>query len=414
MSWSGSSLLAVVRDGIWRLLVLAGVAWLAIGWSVLRLEPADIVTVAGPVVLFGALTEALRAFAGAKTWWLNAGMALLFAATGVVLLAEQDSSYTTPAALIGWYLMVRGALDVAVAMMTRETDRVWGLLMVVGVLEAGLGFFAASPLSRTADLVVVIVGALAMLRAEADLVTGLRLRDVRAARADILELSPERALGVAGYSAGRSDYESEPARSRARHRAQPRSTAAALSALDGSGSATGGNPATGRLGSGGAATWPGTPGAGTPGAGTPGSGTPGAGTPGASTPAPSSGGGTGGGTAAGNTFHDEVLRTTADLDTMLALAGVTGAGAGAHLVDYDLPEVPDTPEGVELPDDARTAGEDRSGETAVRSDAAPADRAPDRPEDGGLPILDPTTRSPHESPDLDDTAISAGGGHRAD
>jgi hypothetical protein len=50
------------------------------------------------------------------------------------------------------------------------------------------------------------------------------------------------------------------------------------------------------------------------------------------------------------TFHDEVLRTTADLDVMLALAGVTGAAVGAHLPEVDdLPEVPDTPEGVELP-----------------------------------------------------------------
>ena len=79
MLWSGSSPLAVVRDGMWGLLMFAGVAWLAIGWSVLRLEPTDIVSVAGPVVLFGALTEALRACAGTRTWWLNAGMAVLFA-----------------------------------------------------------------------------------------------------------------------------------------------------------------------------------------------------------------------------------------------------------------------------------------------------------------------------------------------
>ena len=79
--------------------------------------------------------------------------------------------------------MVRGAVDVAVAMLTRDSDRVWGLLMVVGVLEAGLGFFAASPLSRSADLVVVVLGGLGLLRAVADLVTALRLREVAAPRA---------------------------------------------------------------------------------------------------------------------------------------------------------------------------------------------------------------------------------------
>ena len=213
---TGSSPLAAVqssmRGGMWGWLMFAGVAWLAVSWSVLRLEPADVVHVAGPVVLFGALTEALRACAGARTWWMNAGMAVLFAVTGCVLLAEQSSSYTTPAALIGWYLMVRGAVDVAVAVMTRESDRIWGLILVVGVLETGLGFFAASPLSRTADLVVTVLGGLGLLRAVADLVTGLRLREVRAQRAGVLELSEERAAGLTGYTAGIDDYEAAPRR----------------------------------------------------------------------------------------------------------------------------------------------------------------------------------------------------------
>jgi uncharacterized membrane protein HdeD (DUF308 family) len=357
MESTGPSPLAVLRDGMWGWLMFAGVVWLAVSWSVLRLEPADIVHVAGPVVLFGALTEALRACAGARTWWMNAGMAVLFSVTGVVLLAEQSSSYTTPAALIGWYLMVRGAVDVAVAMMTRETDRVWGLLMVVGVLETGLGFFAASPLSRTADLVVTVLGGLGLLRAVADLVTGLRLREVRAQRANILDLSPERAAGLTGYSAGIEDFESAPARGRPRHRA----AATPVSRVETTGQAMWSSgpstPATGASGGGPAAVAePGLAAAGgmaaagyTMGGGhteQPGPvivpGAAGSGGPvftGGSSGAPSAATG-------GDSFHDEVLRTTADLDAMLALAGVTGAAVGAHFDDHDLPPVPDTPEGV--------------------------------------------------------------------
>jgi uncharacterized membrane protein HdeD (DUF308 family) len=307
---------------MWALLLFAGVAWLAIGWSVLRLEPANIVTAAGPVILFGALTEALRACAGTRTWWLNAGMAVLFLATGVVLLAERESSYTTPAALVGWYLMVRGTLDVAVAMLTRESDRVWSLLMVVGVMETGLGFFAASPLSRTADLMVVVVGGLGLLRAVADVVTALRLRETRQARSHVQELPPERALGLTGYSAGMADYESAPPH-KPRHRAQPRSSSG-LAALSRDAGALSG--AAGALAGGaGAETamWPGGP---------------------AETRV------TGGGTAA-----DAVPGALPAAGGMAAAgyvaagAGVTGAGVGAHLDDYEMPAVPDTPEGVEAP-----------------------------------------------------------------
>jgi hypothetical protein len=376
MSWSGSSPLAVLRDGMWGLLMVAGLVWLAAAWSVLRLEPGDIVHVAGPVILFGALTEALRACAGARTWWINAGMAVLFAVTGAVLLAEADSSYTTPAALVGWYLMVRGAVDVAVAMMTRHTDRIWGLLMVVGVLETGLGFFAASPFARTAELVVLVLGGLGVLRAVADLTTGLRLREMRAARADVLELSPERAAGVAGYSAGLSDFDAQPWRPRPRHRAAPRRP--------------GGGPAAARQ-----PMWPGGPGTATEA------------TAGGGTAADTVAGGlaaTGGMAAAGyvaaegsapagDTFHDEVLRTTADLDAMLALAGVTGAGVAAHLPDYDGPEVPDTPEGADPAVGASTEAEtDRPTEAPAAATAA-------EPGEAGATAA---------TPDRDDTPVSGG------
>jgi hypothetical protein len=366
MLWSGSKPLTVVRENMWGFLLFAGVAWLAISWSVLRLDPTDIGDVAGPVILFGALIEAVRALAGTRTWWLNAGMAGLFAITAVLLLADGDSSYTTPAALIGWYLMVRGAADIAVSMMSRETDRIWGLLMVVGVLETALGFFAASSWSRTADLVVTVLGGLALARGIADLVASLRLREAVPVRADVLDLPPERAAGVEGYSAGLTDYAERPARTGPRHRAPSRSSgrtssAAGLSAL----SARGGNRAE---------------------PDDAGSGLAAAGLTGNDQPEP----------ARDTSFHDEVLRTTADLDAMLALAGVTGAGVGAGMAaHYDIPEVPDTAEGAELPAD--------TAEMAVV-------RPDDEHREDAATTPDSTGRADQlAAPELDDTTIAAGG-----
>ncbi|MET3426076.1 uncharacterized membrane protein HdeD (DUF308 family) [Actinoplanes tereljensis] len=266
-----------MRDSMWGFLMFAGVAWLAIAWSVLRLEPVSVADVAGPVVLFGALCEGVRALAGTRTWWLNAGMAGLFTVTGLVLLVDSGSSYATPASLVGWFLMVRGAMDVAVSTMNRGTDRTWGLMMALGVAQAGLGFYAAGPLARTADPMILLLGGLGLLRAVADLVTALRLREASGVRHDVLQLSPEREAGVIGYSAGREDYDGTPQAGRARHRA-------------------GQGP---------------------------------------------------------QTFHDEVLRTTADLDLMLAQAGVS-ATAAHRTAEADIPPVPDTAESAE----EATVGED--------------------------------------------------------
>ena len=420
MLWSGSSPLSVVRDGMWGFLLFAGVAWLAIAWSVLRLEPTDIVTVAGPVILFGALTEAVRALAGTRTWWLNAGMAALFAATGVIMLAQGGSSWTTPAALIGWFLMVRGAADVAISMVTRESDRIWGLLMVVGVAELGLGFFAASSFARTAELVIVVLAGAALMRAVADLVASLRLREASvASRAErLLELPAERAVGVAGYAAGMTDFEAgSPGRAgRPRHRAMARGSAAGMadlsapgqSAMSSQGSAgagagqvasggshswgepidSGASAGSASLGAGDTASW----GAGSSGAG--GLENSGAGSSGAS--GLENSGGSGGGS-----FHDEVLRTTADLDAMLALAGVTGAavpGAAARAARDEQVEVPDTAEGAELPSAAEAAA---AAAAAQRKAAAAV-------EDRSLPLLDPAARAAEAaSPGIEDTSIIA-------
>ena len=153
---------------------------------------------------------------------------------------------------------------------------------------------------------VVTLGALGTLRAIADLTTSLRLREVAHAH-DVLRLSPEREAGVAGYSAGMSDYPATQSQSRgARHRADE--AASTTSTTAGSARAAQADGAT--------------PG----GAHADADGTHAAGQ------SPS--------------FHDEVLRTTADLDTRIAEAGVTGTGTAHHRVPETLPAVPDTPEGV--------------------------------------------------------------------
>ena len=302
---SGSAYLAVARQGMWGCLLFAGVAWLAIAWTVMRLEPAGVAGVAAPVVLFGALSEAVRALAPTRTWWLNAGMAGLFTVTAVVLLATGDASVTTPVALLGWYLMVRGAADVAVSMLTREQDRIWGLLMVIGGLETGLGFSAASPLARSTDMALTVLGGLGLLRGVADLVTALRLREVAAIRADVLDLPPERAAGVAGYAAGRADYEAAPPRTVSARSEQAKAASPAVANER-------------RLGP----------------------------RHRASSKSRTSA------EEAPESFHEEVLRASADLDSMLALAGVTGAAVGAAVAEhYDIPEIPDTPEGVEITED---------------------------------------------------------------
>jgi hypothetical protein len=294
------------------LLLFAGVAWLAIGWSVLRLVPPDVVTVASAVLFFAALCEVVRALVGMRTWWLNVGLAVLFAATGGVVLADRGEVYTTPLSLVAWFLLVRGAVDVAVSVMNRGVDRTWGLLLTLGLVQVGAGFFAATPQARAADPVILTLGGLSVLRGLADLTTSLRLREVAHAQHDVLALPPERQAGVAGYAAGVGDFPAAEAVPAVAGRPAGRQDASPVAGQNGTRVETR-DP---RLGA--------------------------ADEPRARHRAES--------------FHEEVVRTTADLDAMIKNAGVTGTGAVQHRVPEKLPPVPDTPEGA--------AATTRAGENA--------------------------------------------------
>ncbi|GAB1690522.1 hypothetical protein [Krasilnikovia sp. M28-CT-15] len=396
MVWSGSAPRSGVRERMWGVLLVMGVAWLGVSWLVLRADPADVADVAGPVLLFAAASEVVRALAGARTWWLGAALAVLFAAAGVVVWIGVDSSYATTAAIVGGFLMVRGVADVIVAVLLRETDRIWGFLLLLGLAEAALGVWTAAPAARTSGALIAVLAAAALARAVADLVGALQLWE--GPPASLLELPSERAAGMAGFAAGLTAYPESVAHPPPRHRAVARGSAAGLTAAAG-----GSGPGLAGLEL--AEPGPQVPGAGWAAAGPTGAGAPGAWSTGAqsagtgptstgpTSTGPTSTGPTGAGPrsaaptgtramgtapvgaagppatgAAGvppagdrpTSFHDEVLRTTADLDTMLAMAGVTGTATAASPADrhVDLPPVPDTPEGVlAIPDGQPPTGQ---------------------------------------------------------
>ncbi len=207
---------------VWSALLVVAAVWLAFCWTVLRVEPSDMSRWAGAAVLFGAVCEALRAVSGGRMWWLNAGMAALFAATGMVIMWDRDGSLTTPAALVGWYLLVRGAVDIVTAVVSRANDATWGLPAAAGVLEVALGFWASSSFARTAGALVLMVGALALARGIADLTTSLGLRSAMASTGTD-RVSRTGQAGARGYVAGMADFAAATATGarpgRARHRA---------------------------------------------------------------------------------------------------------------------------------------------------------------------------------------------------
>lgn len=164
----------------WWSFLITGALWLIIAWTVLRFtvrSVAAVAALAGAVMLLAALAELFIA-RNAKSWkWLHFGLAALFFITAVVTFIHPGNTFVWLSALIGWYLLFKGLADIVLSLAMRASMEGWWLVLIVGIVEVGLGFWAAGRFNRSAYLLIVFVGAIALTRAVTDIVMAFRLRN---------------------------------------------------------------------------------------------------------------------------------------------------------------------------------------------------------------------------------------------
>jgi len=165
----------------WWLYLVTGAAWFVIAWVVLRFDIRSVTAIsvlAGIVILFAGFAELMNA-ALAPSWrWLHGILGGVFLITGVIVFFRPGGSFALLAAFIGWYLLFKGMLDIVLAFATKDVNDAWWLGLIMGIIEVGLGFWAAGSFGRSAALLVVFVGAIALTRGITDIVVAFRLRQL--------------------------------------------------------------------------------------------------------------------------------------------------------------------------------------------------------------------------------------------
>src|SRR5258708_3479191 len=138
---------AVSKTRFWWLLLITGAAWIVLSIVILRF---DYTTVAAVAVLFGAyclvaaVNEITIAAVSSSTGWRIAHglLAALLVVVGVVSLMNLGATFVTLAAIISFYFIFRGSFDVVMAFAGSAVSG-WWLLLIAGLIELGLGFWAA-------------------------------------------------------------------------------------------------------------------------------------------------------------------------------------------------------------------------------------------------------------------------------
>jgi uncharacterized membrane protein HdeD (DUF308 family) len=163
----------------WWFYLISAAFWFIVAWAVLRFDLTTVAAIsilAGVVILMAGCAELFNTFVASSWKWLHAILGGVFIITGCIALFRPGGTFAMLAAFVGWYLLFKGLLDVILAFATKDVNEAWWLGLIIGIIEIGLGFWAAGQFGRSAALLVLFVGAIALTRGITDIVLAFRLR----------------------------------------------------------------------------------------------------------------------------------------------------------------------------------------------------------------------------------------------
>jgi uncharacterized membrane protein HdeD (DUF308 family) len=165
----------------WWIYLITATAWIIVAWVVLRFDLRTVKSIgvlAGIVILLAAVAEIFNMLTAPGWKWLHGILAVLFLITGFVALFHPGNTFVWMAAFIGWYLLFKGIADIFLAFATKDVNEAWWLTLIVGIIEVMVGFWAAGHFARSAYILVLYVGVIALTRAITDMTIAFRLRRI--------------------------------------------------------------------------------------------------------------------------------------------------------------------------------------------------------------------------------------------
>jgi uncharacterized membrane protein HdeD (DUF308 family) len=168
----------------WGWYLAAGIAWLVFAFFVLSFNYRTVWAVAiffGIGFIIGGIMELAVAMVAPGWKWLHILFGVVAIIAGFMALIWPGQTLLVLGAIVGWLLLAYGIIDIVFAFMSRGIDDMWWLTLITGILAIIIGFWAISPDATTVAnyrgvvLVVVWVGAAAILRGISDIIVGFRL-----------------------------------------------------------------------------------------------------------------------------------------------------------------------------------------------------------------------------------------------
>jgi uncharacterized membrane protein HdeD (DUF308 family) len=151
----------------WWLYLLTGVLWIIFGFVVLSFDFDTVWAVAvffGVGFIVGGVIELMVASRTPAWRWLHILFGLIAIAAGILALMWPGQTFLILAAIIGWYVLFAGIIDIVMSLAMRDENDLWWLQLILGIAQVAIGFWAVGYADRSITLLVVWVGASALFR----------------------------------------------------------------------------------------------------------------------------------------------------------------------------------------------------------------------------------------------------------
>jgi uncharacterized membrane protein HdeD (DUF308 family) len=179
---SAGALRAQVRDAArwWWVFIVTGVIWLMVSLVVLRFTETSVTTVGvliGVVLTIATITELMVVGVTSGGWKVvHVLLAIFFALGAIWCYANPKNAFWALAEVLGFILVLYGAVELTEAVVTRAVNPLWWLGLALGILLILLGFWTGQQLITVkAQLLIFYVGLAALFRGIAQIVFAFQL-----------------------------------------------------------------------------------------------------------------------------------------------------------------------------------------------------------------------------------------------
>ena len=163
----------------WWMFLLLGILWILFAFVVLSFNYDTVWAIAiffGLGFIAGGIMSLVMA-AQVRAWrWLHILFGVIAILAGIVALAWPGQTFLVLAAVIGWFVLLAGVIDLVTAFVTKDENDLWWLQLILGIAQILIGFWAVGYSGRSIAVLVIWVGASALARGISELFLAFGLR----------------------------------------------------------------------------------------------------------------------------------------------------------------------------------------------------------------------------------------------